>query len=141
MTLLINRLQKLLLSCLLIAPVAVIHAEEEDAPAEAETHYVELTPAFIVNLADESSPLHYLKTEVQLVVKGEDVADKIRFHSAPIRHNLVMLLSNKTKAQMLEQDIRETLQQEVLESINTQIGTMDKSVVIDEVLFTTFIVQ
>lgn len=117
------------------------HAEDEEEEATPETHYVDVSPAFVVNLAESKGSLNYLKTEIQLVVQGEDIADKVRFHIAPVRHNVVMLLSSKTKQQMLEDTVRETLQTEILESLNTQIGEMDQSIVVDEVLFTTFIVQ
>lgn len=133
----------ILLFSLIIIPAQAEEDEEETEKTEKtpETFYVELDPAFIVNLADKSRPLHYLKAEVQLVVKGEDIADKIRFHSAPIRHDLVILLSSKSMADLNLQDARDSLQKEAMEKLNSHLASLDKKLVVDEVLFTTFIIQ
>lgn len=142
---LLSRYTSVMVILLLTLSFITVQAEEEEEAEKTEkapeTFYVELSPSFIVNLADKTRPLHYLKAEVQLVVKGEDIADKIRFHSAPIRHDLVILLSSKTTADLNMQDARDTLQKEAMEKLNTHLAGMDKKLVVDEVLFTTFIIQ
>ncbi len=119
-------------------------SEDEDAeavPKAPETMYVDLDPAIIVNLARKGSKLTYLKTEVQLAVKGEDKADQIRYHSAPIRHELVMLLSSKSKDELKSPEAREALRAQALEKINERLKLLDKDLKTEEVLFTTFIMQ
>ena len=112
--------------------------EEEKAP---EIMYVDMSPAFIVNLGNKSAPSSYLKAEIQLVVNGEDSADRIRYHIAPIRHELVMLLSTKSKEELKSPEAREALQAQALENMNQHLDKLEKEVVVEEVLFTTFIVQ
>lgn len=115
--------------------------DEEEEEAAPETMYVDMPPAFIVNLGNQTAPSSYLKAEVQLVVDGEDQADNIRFHKAPIRHELVMLLSSKTKAELLTAEAREALQTEALEKMNAHLELLSKELKVEEVLFTTFIIQ
>ena len=112
--------------------------EEEKAP---EIMYVDMSPAFIVNLGNKSAPSSYLKAEIQLVVNGEDPADRVRYHIAPIRHELVMLLSTKSKEELKSPEAREALQAQALENMNQHLDKLEKEVVVEEVLFTTFIVQ
>ncbi len=119
-------------------PAHAADEEEEEAP---EIMYVDMPPAFIVNLGGQTAPSSYLKTEVQLVVNGEDEADLIRFHKAPIRHELVMLLSSKTKSELQSPEAREALQAQALEKMNTHLGLLNKELKVEEILFTTFIVQ
>jgi len=111
---------------------------EEKAP---ETMYVDMSPAFIVNLGNKTAPSNYLKAEVQLAVSGEEKADRIKYHSAPIRDDLVMLLSSKTKKDLLTPETREALSRQAMEKINEHLGLLEKDLKVDEVLFTTFIVE
>jgi len=112
--------------------------EEEKAP---DVMYVDMSPAFIVNLGNNVAASSYLKAEVQLVINGEDEADRIRYHVAPIRHELVMLLSSKTKDELKSSEAREALQAQALTKMNDHLDQLEKKLKIEEVLFTTFIVQ
>ena len=103
--------------------------------------YVDMSPAFIVNLGNNVAASNYLKAEVQLVVDGDDEADRIRYHTAPIRHELVMLLSSKTKEELKSPEAREALQTQALENMNKHLDLMEKNLKVEEVLFTTFIIQ
>ncbi len=121
---------------------SAVYAEDEEGEEveEPETMYVDFAPAFVVNLGN-TTPSSYLKAEVQLVALGEDVADKLRFHKAPIRHELVMLLSSKTKQELQSADARAELQTQAMENMNKHLDTLEKKLKVEEVLFTTFIVQ
>ncbi len=120
-----------------------VHAGDDEAEEEKvpETMYVDLSPAFIVNLGNKTAPSHYLKAEIQLVIDGEDKADRLRYHAAPIRHELVMLLSSKSKDELSSPEAREALQTQALEKMNEHLGLLEKDLKVEEVLFTTFIVQ
>ncbi len=139
-----SRLFLLLITLFLSMSFIPAHAgddEDEEEEKAPEVMYVDMSPAFIVNLGNNVAASNYLKAEVQLVVDGEDEADKIRYHVAPIRHELVMLLSSKTKEELKSPEAREALQTQALENMNKHLDLMEKNLKIEEVLFTTFIVQ
>ncbi len=138
-----SRLFLLLITLFLSMSFIPAHAgdDEDEEEEAAEVMYVDMSPAFIVNLGNNVAASNYLKAEVQLVVAGEDEADKIRYHTAPIRHELVMLLSSKTKEELKSPEAREALQAQALENMNKHLDLMEKKLKVEEVLFTTFIVQ
>lgn len=121
-------------------PAHAADDEDEEEEKALEIMYVDVSPAFVVNLGN-TAPSHYLKAEIQLVVNGEDEADRIRYHIAPIRHELVMLLSSKTKEELQSAEAREALQTQALANMNEHIDKLEKKLQVEEVLFTTFIVQ
>ncbi|MFK8067933.1 MAG: flagellar basal body-associated FliL family protein [Gammaproteobacteria bacterium] len=136
-----TRLLQLLFMAFLTMNFSSVYAEdEEEAVEEPETMYVDFAPAFVVNLSN-TKPASYLKAEVQLVALGEDVADKLRFHKAPIRHELVMLLSSKTKQELQSADARTELQAQAMENMNKHLSELENKLKVEEVLFTTFIIQ
>ncbi len=139
-----SRLFLLLITLFLSMSFIPAHAaddEDEEEEKAPDVMYVDMSPAFIVNLGNNVAASNYLKAEVQLVVEGEDEADKIRYHTAPIRHELVMLLSSKTKEELKSPEAREALQAQALENMNKHLDLMEKNLKVEEVLFTTFIVQ
>ena len=139
-----SRLFLLLITLFLSMSFIPAHAaddEDEEEEKAPDVMYVDLSPAFIVNLGNNVAASNYLKAEVQLVVNGEDEADRIRYHFAPIRHELVMLLSSKTKEELKSSEAREALQKQALEKMNNHLDQLEKKLKVEEVLFTTFIVQ
>ena len=136
-----SKIYYMILSLALSMIAISANAEDEDKNNQPEINYVDMDRTFVIKLADKGKIPRYLKTEIQLVVNGKNSADRIRYHRAPIRHELVILLSSKTAEELQSVEAREALRLQSIEIINPQLEKLEKDLAVEEVLFTTFIVQ
>jgi flagellar FliL protein len=115
-------------------------AEELGLPVLAPIQYIELTPSFIVNFPHQGRQ-RFLQATVSVMSRDTEALDAILEHMPVVRHNLINLLS----AQMLlvfedpagVELLRQLATQEVKQVLMQEIGRDG----IEEVLFTSFVMQ
>ncbi|NPV25930.1 MAG: flagellar basal body-associated FliL family protein [Firmicutes bacterium] len=90
---------------------------------------------FVVNIADTQGR-RFLKTEVVLELTDKKTEKEFQTKLPIIQDRILSLLSSKTVTD-LQVDQRERLKQEMMDQINTALGTKQ----IKMVYFTTFIMQ
>jgi flagellar FliL protein len=95
--------------------------------------------AFTVNLQGEDQQL--LQTAITLQMADEEDAAKIKQHMPLIRSRLVMLLSSKHAQEVLTAEGKMKLAQEIAEQVKQPFFPGDYPLEIQNVLFTSFIVQ
>lgn len=139
-----SNLKYLFFGCTLsiLASQAVLAEGEEEAaaaPSKAEVHYVELEPAFIANY--QSAKLKYVKANITLKVRGAATAEAIDRHKPYIRHNVVMLLSRQDEASVSSPEGKQKLKSEALVEIVKALESEQEPSDIEEILFTSFIVE
>ncbi len=121
-----------------------VWAADEEAPAEEEKpaiQYVDLAPPIIVNVQASGKRTRFLQVKVAIQVAGEDAAEEIRYHSAPLRNALIMLLSDRKADALISADAREKLRSEALERIRKTMAEIDKALKVEDLLFTGYVVQ
>lgn len=134
-----------MLSVALSATLA--HAEGSgEAPAGeeggAETVYVDMTPAFVTQVGQPGQRLSYLKANVTLRVSSKAAEEAVKAHMPRMRHELVMLFSSQTDVDRLSTgDGQDALRSEALTRINKVLEDQHREERVDDVLFTTFVVQ
>ncbi len=123
---------------------APLWSAEEENPEEAKkplTEYVSLAPPIIVNVQTSGRRTRFLQVKVAIQVKGEDAADEIKYHSAPLRNDLIMLLSNHKADALISAAERENLRAQALERVRKTMAAIDKDLEIEDLLFTGYVVQ
>ena len=78
--------------------------------------YVDLDPAFVVNLASEHE-ITFAQVSAQVRVASSEAAQAIETHNPAIRHAFVMLLSSKTPQEASTRQGKEALRTEAVEVI------------------------
>ena len=135
----------LLLLCLGLALLsAPAWSADEENPEEAKkpvTQYVDLAPPIIVNVQTDSKRARFLQVKVAIQVEGEDAAEAIRYHSAPLRNDLIMLLSNRKVEDLIATSGRESLRAQALDRVRKTMAAIDKKLKVDDLLFTGYVVQ
>ncbi|MGX2039462.1 flagellar basal body-associated FliL family protein [Methylocaldum sp. MU1018] len=84
---------------------------------------------------------HYLRAEIQLLVDSKAHAEKIKMHTPPIRHALIMLFSNRNPEQLSAADEREKLRQAALRDVTKILEKYGVSEGLQDLFFTDFLVQ
>ncbi len=126
------RLFILLCSFLLIPTFAL--AEEHGGGGEgggegkvaAGPTYLEVAPKFVVNLTE---PKRYLSINVQLLIDGFQAEMAIKKHMPAIKHELIMLFSDRSLDSLQTMEQREALRQQTIEIIHK---TIDKAEGVEE---------
>ncbi len=117
-------------------------AENEEAVevSRGDPSYIDLKPAFTVNLAPED-PVGFLQISMQVLTFNDDVAEELEKHRPLIRNNLVVLFGKQKSADLRAPEGKEKLQQSALETVQTVINEHGSGGEVDNVFFTSFVMQ
>lgn len=112
----------------------------EHAPAKQEPPVFVNMETFTVNLHSEHGDQH-LQTNLTLKMKDAAAADLIKLHMPEVRDRLVLLLSSKAAAQIAGVDGKRKLASELLAEIKQPFGEGSPEHAVQNVLFTSFVIQ
>jgi flagellar protein FliL len=121
------------------------HAEEggEEGGEEGAgggTRYIEMKPAFVVNLSGGAA--RYLQVEVQLKVGSENAQKQVETHLPAVRNRLMLLLQEVKPEDIQNREAVESLQAKALSEVNGVIeAETERKEVVKELLFTSFVTQ
>ncbi len=93
---------------------------------------------FTVNLAGGE---HYLQTDITLQVSEQAEVDAIKMHMPRVRSRLLSLLSSKDAENLATPEDKQKLRKEILEQVNQPFHPKGKPQTVEDVLFTTFVIQ
>ena len=114
--------------------------EEPEEVARGDASYVDLKPPFTVNLAPED-PVGFLQISMQVLTFNDDVAEELEKHKPLIRNNLVLLFGQQSSADLRVVEGKERLQKSALETVQSVINKYGSGGEVDNVFFTTFVMQ
>ncbi|HIG44425.1 MAG TPA: flagellar basal body-associated protein FliL [Gammaproteobacteria bacterium] len=118
--------------------VLQVRAEDEDR----EAMYVKLTSGMVVNYGEPSlSRLHYLKVSVDVRVRNADHADAIEYHMPALQDALIRVFSAQEDELIQSAAGKEELRMMVLKELQKVIEKEEGMPLIQDLLFTGFIVQ
>jgi flagellar protein FliL len=95
---------------------------------------------FTVNLQPEHSEQH-LQTNLTLKVEDSRTVEEIKLHMPEVRNRILLLLSSKTASQLMTVEGKRKLALELETEINQQFALRDAGHAVENVLFTSFVIQ
>lgn len=101
--------------------------------------YHEIQDPFIVNLAEQ--PARFLQVSVQLMTRDDDVIEAVEQHMPVIRNNLLILFSTQTLEEISTREGKEALRQDAIEEISTVLREQSEPSAVEDVFFTSLVVQ
>lgn len=113
---------------------------EEVEVSRGDPNYIDLKPAFTVNLAPED-PVGFLQISMQVLTFNDDVAEELEKHKPLIRNNLVVLFGKQSSAELRAPEGKERLQKSALDTVQTVINQHGSGGEVDNVFFTSFVMQ
>lgn len=136
----LTRLKFILPICLMLF-AGLVHAAEEEAVAKKIPGYVSLGAPMVLNLASDSRRLAFLQIKADVLVKDADAKAAVEANIPAIRHKLIVMLSEQKAQDMKTPARREEIRRQVSDAVRDMIEEMTKNNGIDEVLFSSFLVQ
>jgi len=112
------------------------HEEAEAAPME--TPIFQALETFTVNLQEGEQ---YLQIDITLQMTDPAQLEAIKLHMPRVRSRLLNLLSSKYADELLTAEDKQKLAQEVLAEVNQPFSPKGKPQQVNDVLFTSFVVQ
>lgn len=113
---------------------------EEQLPVRDDPTYVDLKPPFTVNL-DPQDPVGFLQISLQVLTYNDEVADALEKHKPLIRNNLVLLFGKQKSVDLRQPEGKEKLQKSALETVQQVINQQGSGGKVDNVFFTSFVMQ
>jgi flagellar FliL protein len=111
---------------------------EEGGPGNAAVYYA-IDPPLVVNFED-GSVVRFLQITMQIMAHDQKAIDSVQKNIPLIRNNLLLLMSNRNYQSLMSREGKEKLRQEALAEIRA-VQKKEGGPDVDEVLFTSFVVQ
>lgn len=114
--------------------------ESEAAESRGDANYIDMKPEFTVNLAPED-PVGFLQISLQALTFDEDVAEDLKKHKPLIRNNLVVLFGQQNSSDLRAPEGKKRLQESALETVQAIVDKHGSGGRVDNVFFTSFVMQ
>lgn len=95
---------------------------------------------FTVNLQPDPDD-QYLQVDLTVQVADQAQADSIKMHMPSVRNRILMLLSSKHSSELLSTEGKQALTKEIIAQLSLPFSPDDKPQVINDVFFTSFVIQ
>ena len=128
--------------CIASAVASEEAADGKEAAAQT-VEYINIQPPFVGNFgtASPTGKLGYVKTEIALRITGQAAKTAVEYHMPYIRNELVLLLGRQDLVTMTTSEGKERLRQEALEKVNAVLQQEEGKPMVDDLLFSTFVIQ
>ena len=114
--------------------------EDEAENADTDLIYFDMQKPFIVNFP-KSSGIRLLQVSVALSTEGEESVEVLKKHEPMIRNNFLMLISGQVPNDLKTVEGKEKLQELMLEEVGKIMKKMDGKNKVQDVFFTSFVMQ
>lgn len=115
-------------------------SSEPAPPPKGPMSYLPLSPAFVVNFAGDSD-IRFLQLDLQLGSRDAGVLEQVREHSPAIRNELVILFSSQDPEVLNTREGKEQLRQDTLAAVRRVLRQEAGMDGVDNVYFTSFVMQ
>lgn len=122
------------LGCFFVFVTAAM-AEEE----KVSTSYLDIKPSIVTNYGGVGK-LSYFKSDISLRVVSSD-EERVMWHLPYIRSELVSLFSRQDEVALTTREGKEGLRQQALEAVQKVLQEEEGAPLIEDLLFTNFIIQ
>lgn len=102
--------------------------------------YYPMQPVFVVNFESQGRQ-RFLQTELNLMLRDQEIITALELHMPAIRNSLVMLFSGQIYEDLQTAEGRELLRQEALLSVQDVLTQEIGQPGVEQVLFTSFVMQ
>ncbi len=114
--------------------------EEEEEDLDTALTYFDMPKPFVVNFP-KSSGIRLLQVSIALATEGEASVEVLKKHEPMIRNNLLMLISGQMPSDLKTVAGKQKLQEQMLKEVGKIMKRMDGKNKVQDVFFTSFVMQ
>jgi flagellar FliL protein len=117
--------------------------EEEEQAEEAETtdyFYFDIEKPFIVQFP-KGAGARLLQVSISIQVKNEAFIEDLKKHQPMLRNNLLMIINDSKPGELKTRQGKEALKNKMLEEVNSIMSKMSKENHIENLFFTSLVMQ
>lgn len=133
-----NFMPQLMPGCAQVASVEEVKPEKEEPKGPPQ--YLALDPPLVVSFEDRQA-IRFLQVTVELMARDEKSIQAVATHTPVIRNNLLMLMGGRTLSDLTSTEGKEMLRQEALTEVQRILKEFDDANEIEDLYFTSFVVQ
>lgn len=115
-------------------------AAEAPAGSRSNASYLALDPPLVVNFAAGGN-LRYLQVSVDVMSQDSKTLEAVKRHTPAVRNALIALFSERDYEALLTRTGKEALRQEALEVIRQELTTLTGAPQVEDVYFSSFVMQ
>ena len=124
----------------LVAFSSPIFAASTSDSGGGKGSYVGIEGPMVVNVLSPTS-IHFLQVTTEFQLKDPAMADTVQTHMAPIKHHLIMLLSDKKFYELQSVDGKRKLREEALAVVQNVLKERTGDTIVENIFFTSLVVQ
>jgi flagellar FliL protein len=114
--------------------------EEPEEEGANELLYYDMEKPFIINFP-KGSGARLIQVSVSILAKGEESIEALKKHQPMIRNNLLMMISGKGAKNLATQEGKEDLRADMLKEVGKIMEQMTGKNKVDNIFFTSFVMQ
>lgn len=122
---------------------AAAEAPAEPAAEAADTRppqYLSLSPAFVVNLADDEA-MRYLQVDIEVMARDAKTLESVKAHLPVIRNNLLLLMGQQRYQDLDTREGKEKLQAAALAEVQRILQEQTGQPGVEALYFTSLVMQ
>jgi flagellar FliL protein len=114
--------------------------EKPSGKPPAPAIYLKMDPQMVVNF-DATSEVKFLALDIEFLARDQAVIDDVQRNMPKIRNNILMLISNRDYKTLMTREGKDKLRLEALEEARKVLRQETGSAKLEDLLFTSFVVQ
>ena len=103
--------------------------------------YIRLDPAFTVSFNGENEEARFLQLTLDVVTRDTGVEEALNTHMPAVRNSLLLLFSSQKTADLASREGKEDLRRKALDEIQRVLEEQTGNAGVDDVFFTSFVMQ
>jgi len=114
--------------------------EKPSGKPPAPAIYLKMDPQMVVNF-DATSEVKFLALDIEFMARDQAVIDDVTRNMPKIRNNILMLISNRDYKTLMTREGKDKLRLEALEEAKKVLKQETGSAKLEDLFFTSFVVQ
>lgn len=115
--------------------------EEAEEAAKTKDMYVKFDKPFVFNMAGSSRRPHTGQIEIVLVVSGAENESAVKTHLTLLNSAFFQILAEQSYEELLKPSGRQRLKRVLLDLSRAKMSEVAKAPLVEQVLFTGFVIQ
>ena len=125
---------------LALQPVPEVVEELQPKQPLAPAVYTRLNPSIVVSY-QEGDTVRFLQVTLEAMARDEESIAAFELHTPQIRNNLLALLSDEDLEELTTREGKDRVRKKSLEEVQSILAAEDPNVEIEDLYFTSFVLQ